>query len=112
MPLFLVRHVKAGSRSDWQGAHPLRPGSREGRIRADGITSLLVAQPITRILSSPSVRCVQSVEPLAAKLGIEVETVRALAEATSTSAGLKLLRSLADVDAVLCSHGDVIPSLL
>ena len=112
MPVYLVRHAKAGNRHDWDGPDRLRPLSRKGRAQADGMARLLGDEPITRVLSSPFVRCVQTVEPLAARSGLAVEEESALAEGASTTRGLKLLRQVAGGHVVLCSHGDVIPALL
>jgi 8-oxo-dGTP diphosphatase len=114
VPLYLVRHAKAGSRGDWPGPDRERPLTRKGHEQAAGIARLLANEPITDVLSSPYVRCLQSVEPLADKLGLKVRLEPALAEAASTEAALKLLRALVDggETAVLCSHGDVIPALI
>jgi phosphohistidine phosphatase SixA len=55
-------------------------------------------------VSSPYLRCVQTVEPLAAALGIPVEIANELADGAET-AGVELLRSLLAEDAVACVHG-------
>ena len=68
-------------------------------------------QPLKRVLSSPFVRCVQTVEPLASALGLQVEATQALAEDHGTDA-LALVHELAGKDAALCTHGDVIPEVL
>ena len=68
--------------------------------------------PITRILTSPYPRCVQTVEPLAAALGLGIEQVDALSEGTPIDESWPLLESVATGDVVLCSHGDVIPDLI
>jgi 8-oxo-dGTP diphosphatase len=111
MALFLVRHAKAGSRSGWVGADITRPLTRSGREQADGITRLLIDEPVPRILSSPFRRCVETVQPLATKVGIPVELVELLAEGQSASQVLELLAALPD-HTVLCSHGDVIPAVI
>ena len=112
MAALLVRHGKAGSRKDWSGDDRLRPLSKPGHRQAEGLLALLVGYPITRVLSSPFVRCVQTVEPLASKLGLEVEGRPELAEAVDIAEPRRLLRELAGTTAVFCSHGDVIPAVL
>lgn len=112
MPVLLVRHAKAGDRSRWDGPDAQRPLSRKGELQADGLVMLLGNEPITSILSSPYVRCTQTVEPLARKLGLTVETHKALAEGASVTSGIKLLRAICGTTTVLCSHGDVVPTLL
>ena len=67
--------------------------------------------PVKRVLSSPHTRCVETVEPLAAALGLEVEVVEALAEGNAPQA-LELIHELVGEDAALCTHGDVIPDVL
>ena len=61
MAVLLVRHAKAGSRKDWSGDDRLRPLSKAGHRQAEALVPLLVGYPITRVLSSPFVRCVQTV---------------------------------------------------
>jgi 8-oxo-dGTP diphosphatase len=111
MPLYLIRHAKAGSRAKWVGPDELRPLTKSGREQADRFVELLGGEPVARVLSSPYVRCVQTVEPLARKLGLPVETVGALAEAGPFEPVLGLLAGLPD-HSVLCSHGDLIPDTL
>jgi phosphohistidine phosphatase SixA len=111
MALYLVRHAKAGSRSGWVGPDEVRPLSRAGREQADGITKLLVDQPVRRILSSPYRRCVETVQPLATKLGEPVELVDALAEGRAASNVIELLTALPD-DSVVCGHGDMVLAVI
>jgi len=112
MHLYVVRHAKAGSRHEWDGADHLRPLSKKGRRQADGIMRVLAEHNIERVLSSPFIRCVETVRPLADKLGLEVELSDALAEGAKTKDVVALVRELGTVGSVVCSHGDVIPNLL
>jgi 8-oxo-dGTP diphosphatase len=64
-----------------------------------------------RILSSPYVRCCETVLPLAESLLIPVESVDELAEGNGDSA-VALMRRMAGESAVLCTHGDVATELL
>ena len=107
-----MRHAKAGDREKWEGDDSLRSLSKPGLEQAKGLREQLDGAPIRRILSSPSLRCLQTVEPLAKRLGLEVERNGALAEGTGTAPIRRLIRSLSGTDAVLCSHGDVIQELL
>lgn len=114
MPLFLVRHAHAGSRGAWDGPDAERPLSDKGRHQADALTTALADQDITRVLSSVAVRCRQTVEPLAAARGLEVEVHDALTEGVSASETTTLLWELASAGttAALSSHGDVIPNAI
>ena len=81
-------------------------------VQASKLTSWLRHEPIDTIVSSPYLRCRQTVEPLAAALGLEVTVSDALAEGTPIERSWELLASVASRTAVLCSHGDVIPDLI
>lgn len=112
--LYIVRHADAGNRSSWTGDDDLRPLSRKGRRQAAGLLEVLATSPVTRLVSSPAVRCVETLDPVAARLGLTVETDRRLAEGSRGDDALALADELAALDdvGVLCSHGDVIPDLL
>jgi phosphohistidine phosphatase SixA len=107
-PLLLVRHADAGDREKWEGDQDLRPLNKNGRRQADGIVDALLGFAPARILSSPAVRCVQTVGPLAAALGVTVEIADELREGRTTQA----LRLLDGTAMALSSHGDVLPRLL
>lgn len=112
--LFVVRHAHAGQRSAWPGDDRLRPLSERGEGQARSIAAMLAAwEPApVRILTSPSRRCVQTVEPLAGKLGLPADEDARLFEGASRAEVVRLLGEVGDDDVVLCSHGDVIPILL
>ena len=110
MSLLVVRHADALSRHGWRPDDRLRPLSEKGFAQAQRLVDLLADHRIELIVSSPAVRCVQTVEPLAAARGL------AVVEDTALGEGMPLtpVRRLAgDLDrAVLCSHGDLIPALV
>ena len=112
--LHLVRHADAGNRMAWMGDDFQRPLDDYGRMQAEAIGVALACRPVQRILSSPAVRCVDTVVPLGLALGLDVETSDELAEGSFVGEAFDLLRPLAaaEGDSVLCSHGDVIPGLL
>src|SRR5262249_55413614 len=64
-PVYLVRHAKAGSREQWRADDDLRPLTTKGWRQAEGLVEAFADRPLASILSSPAVRCVQTVEPLA-----------------------------------------------
>lgn len=108
----LIRHAHAGKRSSWADDDTQRPLSPRGREQAEGLADLLADEPVTRIVSSPYLRCVQTMEPLAARLGLAVEAHPALAEGADPDAATALLDELVASHGVACSHGDVIPLVL
>lgn len=112
MTVYLVRHAKAGSRRNWSGDDAERPLSRPGSKQAEQLADALEHVGISRIVSSPFVRCVQTVEPVAGRLRIPVDRSDALAEGATTAEAVELFEKLATENAVLCSHGDVLSDLL
>jgi len=114
--VYLVRHAKAGSRRDWKAADNSRPLSKPGRRQADALADTLIAaialSGVTRVASSPFVRCRQTVEPLAQRRGVSVEVSDSLAEGAPLVESLRFLEKVAHEETVLCSHGDVIGNLL
>jgi len=110
--LYVVRHAHAGERSAWVGDDRLRPLSRRGEQQSEGIAATLVACGPKQVLSSPARRCVQTVAPLADELGVQVVEDDRLFEGAPVGEIRSLLDQVTEQDAVLCSHGDVIPVLL
>jgi len=110
--VYLVRHARAGHRETWDGEDDtLRPLDERGQRQAEGLVAQLAERDFSRILSSPYVRCLQSVEPLAEARGLQVGAVEALAEGAGEAAALELFRGL-DAPAVASVHGDLAQMLL
>ncbi|GAC1481010.1 MAG: hypothetical protein PVSMB9_06060 [Candidatus Dormibacteria bacterium] len=112
MTAYLVRHAKAGDRADWAGDDRLRPLSRPGERQAEGLVGILQEAQIHSVFSSPYLRCVQTVEPVARRFGLRVEHERSLAEGAGADGIAQLVRLAAGRNIVLCSHGDVIEEFL
>lgn len=115
MTLFLVRHASAGSRGSLGPHADLdRPLDALGIDQAANVASLLSGRSVKKIFSSRALRCVQTVEPLAALLGIDVEAHPALLEGQTATMAVHLARELAteDTTAVFSSHGDIIPDMV
>ena len=110
-PVFLVRHAKAGDRDAWVEDDDLRPLTRKGRMQAEGLVAMFRDHPVDHVVSSPSVRCVQTVRPLAIDRSVPIEEHTALVEGAGTEGALALVRSRGGA-VVMCSHGDVIPAVV
>jgi 8-oxo-dGTP diphosphatase len=110
--VYLVRHAKAGSRKAWSGDDELRPLSKAGKAQARALAKMLAGKGITRVLSSPYVRCRETVEPLAQRVGVPVELSDALREGAPLAESLQLAEKVAGENSVLCTHGDVLGNLL
>ena len=110
--VYLIRHAHAGDRSAWSGDDRLRPLSRRGHDQAEDIARLLGERPITVVRSSPAIRCLQTVAPLAHARLCTVESDARLVEGSDAEAALALIDEFVDSEIALCSHGDVIPDLI
>ena len=106
MSVILLRHASAGDRKEWRGDDLLRPLDERGRAQAVALRDVLRAHGVRRVVSSPYVRCLQTVAPLE----LEIVPDERLAEGAPVETTLALLHDLDD--AVACTHGDVIEAVL
>jgi len=116
-PLIALRHGKALAREDWEGKDTARPLSPRGRKQANSIVGPLLAFGARKLISSPAVRCVKTLRPLSAALGVRVETTKLISQdaweaGTSDARAIVGERVRARKAAVLCSHGPVLPEIL
>ena len=110
--LYVVRHAKAGIRAAWSGPDEERPLTRRGRKQARRLVERFQGLDIQRILSSPFVRCMQTVEPLAEARGLPVEVATELREGASVEELLGALAWLDEGPTVVCGHGTEIRSMI
>ena len=108
----LVRHASAGSRREWVGDDRLRPLDKRGWKQARRLVEALARQELDRIVSSPYVRCVETVKPLGDERGLAVEERAEIAEGASRGETFELLDELEGSAFLLCTHGDVAFELL
>jgi phosphohistidine phosphatase SixA len=112
MNVYLVRHGKAGDRMTWEGDDRARPLTRAGRRQAEAIATMLAREPVEHLVTSPYVRCIETLVPLASQAARSLEMSDALAEGATLEQAWSLVRKFASEGAVLCTHGDVVPMLL
>ena len=110
--LLVVRHADAGDKSTWDGPDHLRPLSPSGHLQAEGLVVRLEDYPIKRILCSTTLRCHQTVQPLARDRLLRSESVPALGVDASPAQLLALFWDLELRHSVLCTHGEGIGLLL
>jgi 8-oxo-dGTP diphosphatase len=115
--LLLVRHAKAGRREAWSGDDLRRPLSSTGHAEVARLTPFLRLFGPDRIASAPPLRCVATVEPLAAALDVRIDVESSLGEnafATDPTIGLERAAAIATQLGVslVCSQGGVIPDLV
>lgn len=107
--VYLVRHAKASKRAKWTEPDYLRPLAKAGLAQAAALPELYAEQPFSRLFTSPHVRCVQTLEPLAEARNLPLETADALAEGASVGEALELMLGLgAEGPVVCCTHADVL----
>ena len=111
MSIFLVRHAKAGKRSQWDREDALRPLDDAGRRQALALADRLSEYDPVALVSSPAVRCRETLEPLAERCGLVVVSEPKLYEELPYEIALDYVMGVAD-RTVLCSHGDVIPAII
>jgi phosphohistidine phosphatase SixA len=107
-----VRHAGAGDKGQWSGLDEQRPLSDVGRLEADGLVALLADFPVVHIVSSPALRCAQTVQPLARTRELAVSTDVALARDADVDHAVELLLD-PDADGVVwCSHRELIAPVM
>ena len=115
--IVLLRHAKAGRRTQWQGDDRLRPLDKAGRLQARELPAFLSAFTPVSVVSADRVRCVQTLEPFAVATGMDLAISPAFSdesylddpEATRNEL-LALAKSLPA--AVVCSQGIAVPGLV
>jgi 8-oxo-dGTP diphosphatase len=108
----ILRHASAGHKGMSGGPDERRRLDATGERHADGLVSILASGEPRRIVCSPATRCIQTVGPLAHAVDLEIELWDGLGPAADPS---DLVGCLADPSfdhAVLCTHGEVMGSLL
>lgn len=109
--LYVVRHAKAGERRLWKGEDIDRPLSKIGRKQSELVGKRLAKTGTSVLLSSPYVRCVQTLEPLGKLTDEKVVIDQRLCEDEPFEPVLQLLRDV-PAHAVMSTHGDIIPAVM
>jgi len=109
---YVVRHAKAGSRSHWSGDDRKRPLSKKGFKQAEDLVELLKNSQVSAIFSSPYLRCVQTVEPLARARRLAIKQTDSLAEGYGLNGLDEFLTDQKLDGAVLSTHGDIVWELV
>lgn len=110
--LRLLRHATAGDRTKWTDDDRARPLTKKGKRQSEAIAEKLASAGIERVISSPYERCIQTVKPLAKAIGAKVEIHDALAEDADIDAAYDMIHDVVGANAVLSSHGDIIPAVI
>jgi len=123
VPLIMLRHAKAVSKSGWESSDASRPLDDAGRADAKALADVIACfAPAPRLVSSPAVRCADTLRPLAELTGGEVRTEPSLSihdQSSGTDAAYSspqmtaLIREViaAGEPAVICAHRENLPAL-
>ena len=116
-PLVVVRHAKSVARSDWEGDDRERPLDARGAGRARDLVPVLTAYGVTRVLTSPSVRCLDTIAPYAVSRRIEPRTRRGLSEEGHEAEPERAVEHVERLlgrgePAAVCTHGPVMSDVL
>jgi broad specificity phosphatase PhoE len=127
--IYVVRHANAVARGAWPGSDVLRPlndrGHRQARALVDHFdtgpgdrgphtrASCVLPKP-TLLMSSRAERCLATLQPLAHACGLPIIAAEFLSEGSAADSFLVQVKELAATAGVpvLCTHGDVIWSLV
>jgi hypothetical protein len=82
----LVRHAVALDRRSWSQPDELRPLDARGREQARGLVARYLVRAPQRIVSSPALRCVETLAPTAQACGLTVVAVPYLEEGSPPEA--------------------------
>ena len=116
-PVILVRHAKAMPPESWDGPDHTRPLMQRGLNQAKRIAGGMAAFGPERIISSPAVRCLATIDPLSRLTGTDVKVKSGVSQDSYRASGEKPRKIVGNevakrVGSVVCSHGPVLPQLL
>jgi 8-oxo-(d)GTP phosphatase len=117
-PLILLRHAMALPRADWRGDDMDRPLDDRGRADAAALAGLLACfAPQAAVVSSATVRCLDTVGPYVARTGAPVRAAVALRASSSITSqadahNLLVAAVKSGAPAIICAHRENLPALL
>jgi 8-oxo-(d)GTP phosphatase len=115
--VLIVRHGTAGRKKRYKGDDRNRPLDKHGRAQAELLVGQLLAFGPTSLYATDRLRCIQTIEPLADELGVDVTLEPTLTEEAYWQDRAKARRRVLEIAAsdgtpVICSQGKVIPDLI
>jgi 8-oxo-dGTP diphosphatase len=109
--LIVLRHAKAKPRDSWKGDDLDRPLNGVGTKQAKTLTPVLSAYGVRRVVSSPAVRCTQTLEPFAHDIKTFLEIDDRLSEETRFADVNRSVSAMLDrkKPVALCTHRPTLP---
>ncbi len=115
--LIILRHAQATPRSDWKNGESTRPLLPEGKSQAKRLAKTLACYGPKRLISSPWLRCVSTVEPYA-KAAKKKIVLRSQITEFKSKKNPKQARQIvedlfgSDKNALICTHRPALPEVL
>lgn len=121
VPYIVLRHAKATPRSDWYGGRIVDDGKRplisDGKKQAKALVPLLAAFGPKRVITSPWMRCVDTVAPFANSRKFPLIERSQLSENGNKKGPKRTKNLMSDLlednkAVVICSHRPALPTIL
>lgn len=115
--VLIVRHATAGRKARYHGDDTKRPLDRKGRAQAKSLVPQLSAFGASVLYAAERSRCIQTIEPLAEKLGLPIAVEPTLTEEAYRDDPKAAQERILEIAALggtpaVCSQGRVIPYLI
>ncbi|WP_245553671.1 NUDIX hydrolase [Demetria terragena] len=116
-PLLVVRHGHSVARSQWQLDDWLRPLDDDGSRQAEWLVPLLGSYGVERIISSPSTRCLETMEPYVRHRRVRIDSKKGLSEERYAEEPDKVIKHTdralqRGIPTALCTHRPLVPAML
>ncbi len=112
MSVLLVTHARAKRRSAWDQADALRPLAEYGQEQARALVGMLRNFEIERAIAAPLLRCLETLEPVAAARNLELEADARLLAGADVQGALELIAGCDEVPIALCAPQETVEALL
>ncbi len=115
--VLVVRHGTAGRKARYKRDDRLRPLDANGRAQAESLVPQLLAFGGATVYAADRIRCVETVEPLADRLGVPISVEPTLTAAAYQNDPKRAHKQVLAIAArgrtpVICTQGEVIPFLI
>jgi 8-oxo-dGTP pyrophosphatase MutT (NUDIX family)/phosphohistidine phosphatase SixA len=116
-PIIVLRHGRAVPPAAWDGPDATRPLLHRGLEQSVNVAPAIAAWAPVKLISSTAVRCLATIEPIAAITGLVVKQSIGISQDAYEDGTARVRKTVrkrlrAGAAAVLCSHGPVIPEII
>ncbi len=116
-PIIVLRHGRAVPPASWDGPDATRPLLHRGLEQSRSVAPAIAAWRPARLISSPAVRCLATIEPVATLTDLAVKQSVGISQDAFEDGLARVHKTMrkrlaAGVAVVLCSHGPVIRDLI